>query len=70
MYVAVHGTCMNMYIQVSEMEVSEYMAEVVGRLQAARRRGQRFLHQTSGTKVYMIVYTCTCTCTVHDISLQ
>lgn len=35
---------------VSELEVSEYMCEVVQRLQAAKRRGQRFLHQTSMTK--------------------
>ena len=36
---------------VSELDVSQYMAVVVSRMQAARRRGQRFLHQTSMTKV-------------------
>ena len=36
---------------VAELSCSEYMEQVVARLQAARRRGQRFLHQTSVTKV-------------------
>ena len=36
---------------VAELSCSEYMAQVVSRLQAERRRGQRFLHQTSITKV-------------------
>jgi len=35
---------------VAELSCSEYMAQVVSRLQAERRRGQRFLHQTSITK--------------------
>ena len=38
-------------VQVSEMEVSEYMQEVVETMKTARRRGQRFLHPTSITKV-------------------
>jgi cullin 2 len=37
-------------VQVSEMEVSEYMQEVVETMKTARRRGQRFLHPTSITK--------------------
>ena len=38
---------------VAELSCSEYMAQVVSRLQAARRIGHKFLHQTSITKVYM-----------------
>ena len=38
---------------VAELSCSEYMAQVVSRLQAARRSGHKFLHQTSITKVYM-----------------
>ena len=48
--------CVCVCEKVSELEVSNYMQEVVGTLQTARRRGQRFLHQTSITKV------CCCTC--------
>lgn len=37
--------------KIAELSCSDYIKNVVGQLQAARRAGTRFLHQTSVTKV-------------------
>ena len=41
---------------VAESSCSEYMHSVVSMLQTARRRSMAFLHQTSVTKVILLIY--------------
>lgn len=41
---------------VAELTCSDYIKQVVGRLQAAKTSGSRFLHQTSVTKVWITLF--------------
>ena len=49
---------------VAELSCSEYIKQVVIQLKTAKRAGNRFLHQTSVTKVCVCACVCMCVCVI------